>query len=211
MIWILAISLAAIGLLIGLFVLGLPRRAVTILAVALLLGLAGYALQGAPEMASSPREATLPDRASGEAMIELRRSFFNSTLPPSRNVTIADGFARRGQWENAAGFLNNAVAQNPNDTEAWVALGMALVEHSEGVLTQPAIFAFNQGARTGSDNPAPAYLLGIAMARNGRFAETRELWARALENAAPGSQFEQALTIQITQLDRLIERTGATQ
>ena len=75
-------------------------------------------------------------------MVEARRELFGVERPASNFVVVADGFARRGQYADAAQLLSGEVADNPGNAEAWVALGNALVEHADGNPTPAAIYAY---------------------------------------------------------------------
>ena len=120
--WLAILALAVAGFAFAAFVLKLPRSSWTLFAAALLFGLAGYATQGAPDQPAAPKTAQALDPGSGEAMVEARKEFYDEGVLPSRYVVTADGFARRGQYRDAIDFLRNAVAENPNDSQAWVAM-----------------------------------------------------------------------------------------
>src|SRR5690606_13296073 len=66
--WVLAIGLAAAAFAAMAFALRLPRAAWTSALAALALGLAGYALQGEPELAGAPRDAAVASAGVGEPM-----------------------------------------------------------------------------------------------------------------------------------------------
>ncbi len=204
--WIFAIALATAAFLLVIFVLRLPRAGWTLFAAALVFGLAGYALQGWPDLPSAPRAATQNADRSGEMLVIARREFFDSQVLPSRYVITADAFARRGQYEDAANFLRNAVSENPRDGEAWLALGNALVEHAGGQLTPAASHAFNRAAEVLPGNPAPGYFLGLAMLRSGEPDQTLALWNELLENAPADAPWREGLTLRIEQLKLLLSQ-----
>ena len=133
--WLPIIVLAALVFGLAIVLLKLPRSLWMLFGSALLFGLAGYALQGHPGQAGAAATPVTDNAAqTGELMVEARREFYPAGRLPSRFVVTADAFTRRGQHDQAANFLRNAVAENPNDGEAWVALGNALVEHADGQL-----------------------------------------------------------------------------
>ena len=51
-----------------------------------------------------------------------------------RWITIAEGYASRGDTRSAAGVLGSAVREHPTDAFLWVGYGNALVDHA-GTLT----------------------------------------------------------------------------
>jgi cytochrome c-type biogenesis protein CcmH len=140
------------------------------------------------------------------AMVDARRDFFGADKLPSRYVTTADGFARNGQFEDAAGFLRIAIKQNPNDVEAWLALGNALVEHADGSLTPAALYSYSQAEKIAPNNPAPAYFLGVGLLRSGRPAETRQIWADMLARAPEGAEWAEPMRLRLERLDALLSQ-----
>lgn len=209
MIWIPVLLVAAAAFAVAAVVLRLPRTGWALFGATLLFGLAGYALQGQPGLAGAPKDAAPIASESGEALIIARRALFDPNQPPSRYVTVADGFARRGQYEDAAGFLRSAVHQNPRDTEAWLALGMALVEHADGVPTPAAVYAFSQAEASRPGHPGAAYFLGIAMLRAQKPQETRAIWARLIEGAPADAPWLPAMRERLAQLDALLSNVPA--
>lgn len=202
--WIPILLVAAAAFVIAAAVLRLPRAGWALFGAALLFGLTGYALQGQPGLAGSPKDPAPVASESGEALIIARRALFDPNQPPSRYVTVADGFARRGQYDDAAGFLRSAVQQNPRDTEAWLALGMALVEHADGVPTPAARYAFARAEASRPGHPGAAYFLGLAMLRAQQPQETRAIWARLIESAPADAPWLPAMRERLGQLDALL-------
>jgi cytochrome c-type biogenesis protein CcmH len=122
----------------------------------------------------------------------------------SNQIVTADAFARRGRFANAVALLRDAVRQNPNDHEAWLALGNALVEHADGALTQPALLAYRRAADTAPASAGPGYFLGFALIRQGRLMEARGVWASTLESAAEDAAGREALEERLARLDQII-------
>ncbi len=182
----------------------LPRTGWALFGAALLFGLAGYALQGDPGMAGAPKDAAPVASESGEAMITARRALFDPNQPPSRFVTVADGFARRRQYDDAAGILLGAVKQNPRDTEAWLALGNALIEHTDGAPTPAALYAYSRAEIADPRHPGAAYFLGIAMLRADRPQETRAIWSELISAAPADAPWLPAMRERLLQLDALL-------
>lgn len=203
------ILLAALAFALGAFALRLPRGTWALLGAALLFGLAGYSLQGSPGQGGAPAEgrsnAATPD---GEAAVAARRALFDPTQPPSRFVTVADGFSRRGQFADAAGILRGAVARDPQDTEAWLALGNALVGHADGQITPAAIYAYGRAEALDPGHPGPPFFLGVALIRGGRLAEARGVWADTLRRAPADAEWRPALEERLARLDQLIAQSG---
>lgn len=209
MIWLPIVALAVATFGIAVYLLKLPRPLWMLFAAALLFGLAGYAMQGSPGQASAyavQQAAGQAEQAAqtGELLVQARREFYPPNTLPSRFVVTADAFARRGQFDQAAKFLRNALAENPNDGEAWLALGNALVEHAEGQLTAAALYAYSQAEAVQPGNPAPTYFLGLALLRGGEPGRTRALWADLLANAPEDAEWKPILEERLRRLDALL-------
>ena len=180
------VALAIAAFAVGAFVLRLPRRGWTTLAAALVFGLAGYALQAHPNIAGAPTKPRQQDRQLGSALVESRQAMVKEEQR-SRNpkVLLADGFARNGQYESAVTLLGGAVADNPRDADAWLALGNALVEHSGGALTPPALLAYRRAQQADPTAAGPGYFIGLALIQQGRMQEASQIWRETLQAAAP--------------------------
>ncbi|GAA4036162.1 tetratricopeptide repeat protein [Parerythrobacter jejuensis] len=208
--WLAIGAVALVAFALGAWLLREQRNLLTLLAAIIVFGLAGYAWQGAPSYPAAPATAT-SSSAANPGLIEARREFFDPANTASRFVVVADGFARNGDFERAAVILRGAVVENPNDGEAWLALGVALVEHAEGEVTPPALFAFQRARALLTGNPAPAFFLGVSELRAGRLIETRELWAQALEAAPEGAPGRTYLAERLAGLDALMAEIVARQ
>lgn len=205
--WIPVLALAALSFVAAVFVLRLPKAGFTLLGAALLFGLAGYALQGSPGAPASPATAATADTQQiGELVVEARREFFDTALLPSRFLITSDAYARRGDHERAAAFAESAVEENPNDIEAWTALGNALTEHAGGQLTPAAIYAYGQAERRAPASPAPGYFLGLALLRAGQPERTRAIWSEILAQAPANAPWRPVLAERLARLDALMEQ-----
>ncbi|MDA7787807.1 tetratricopeptide repeat protein [Sphingomonadaceae bacterium] len=213
MTWLVVIGLAAVMFLIAAFVLKMPKPGYSLFGAALMVGLAGYAMQGSPSLSGAPKEATSDVSGTGAAMVESRRSLFDTAVLPSRFVVSADAFTRRGQNDDAAGFLLNAVTENPQDTEAWLALGNALTEHADGQLTPAALYAYSKAEQTDPEHPGAAYFLGVGMIRSGRPAEALQLWQELAARAPDDAPWKPVIEERAASLGEMMMRmrSGAAQ
>lgn len=209
--WLAIIGLALVAFVAGLVLLKGHRQLWTLLAAVLVFGLAGYAWQGSPDYAAAPAEAMQDGPRGNPALVDARREFFDPADVPANLVTVADGFARKGDFERAAQILQQVVADDPEDGEAWLALSIALTEHARGRLNKPAVFALQQAYAKLDDNPAPAFFDGINALRTGDAPTARDIWADALaatDEDAPGRVF---LAGRVAGIDDLIEAVMAQQ
>ncbi len=204
MIWLPILALALVSFLVAAFLFKLPKAGWTLFGAALLFGLAGYAMQGNPAQPGSPKDAVAVPTEAGPAMIDARRMLFDPTQPPSGFVTLSDGFARKGQFDDAAGILRASLRENPRDTEAWIALGNALVEHAEGTPTAAALYAYSRAEALEPRSPAPPYFLGVALLRSQRFDEARGVWAEMITRAPADAEWLPAMKDRLAQLDAML-------
>jgi cytochrome c-type biogenesis protein CcmH len=146
----------------------------------LLFGCAGYALQGNPGLAGSPREAG--PTGPMMPMAPLRHAFFGQFVPEEAWMGMADAFTSQGDTEEAVDVMDQAVHVHPDDYMLWVGLGNALVDHA-GVLTPASEYAYRHAAELAPGYPAPLYFFGLALARSGDRDGAIGAWQHILENA----------------------------
>lgn len=209
--WLPILALAAVAFLAAAFVVKLPKVGWTLFGAALLFGLAGYAMQGDPALPSAPKSAEPVASEVGPALIEARRFLFDPSQPPSAFVTLSDGYARQGRFGDAAGILTGGLRDTPEDTEAWIALGNALVEHAEGTPTAAAMYAYSRAEALDPENPAPAYFVGIALIQSQRFGEARQVWADMIAKAPKDAEWLPAMEQRLAQLDAMLAQGMAAQ
>jgi cytochrome c-type biogenesis protein CcmH len=175
---ILALMLVAtVGLL---WLLRLRGPMLTLAAAALMLGAAGYALQGRPGLSGSPdlvarRDPPVPLTAA-------RKALMGQFTAADTWITISEGFAARGQTKDAVGVMNSAIRARPTDYAMWVGLGNALSDHAR-TLTPAARFAFARASDLAPGHPAPPFFLGLAEARSGEPAQAIARWREILARA----------------------------
>jgi cytochrome c-type biogenesis protein CcmH len=204
-----ALALAAFGFAVA--VLKLPREGMTLFAAVLVFGLAGYAWQGSPGLASAPKPRLEKAGEQGTAMVEGRAALFDRTLPAPDYLVTSDAFARRGQFEAAAGLLHKGLRQHPQDLESWLALGMSLVGHADGYVTPAAVQAFGRAKAIDPDHPGAQYFLGTAYLQSGEIIAARNVWAGLLKDSPPDAPWRPDLEAQIARLDDMIARAPMLQ
>ena len=123
MIWVLVIGLALAAFAAMALIFRLPRGAWTTALAALALGLAGYAAQGSPNLPGAPKSAASLVPGEGANLVELRRAILPGDQQRQNAMVTADGFTHHEEYAEAATMLLGAVRDNPNDGEAWHALG----------------------------------------------------------------------------------------
>lgn len=208
MTWVLVFLLAALAFAL-VFLLKAPRKGWEAIGAALLLGIAGYGLQGHPGMAGAPKPSAQTVANNPAALVEARKSLSGQAPAPGDNwIVVADAFARNGQYANAASVLVGAVEKEPRNGEAWLAMANALVSHADGQITPAALYAFQHAASAAPDNPGPPFFLGLALAQSGRLAEARRLWGELLERSPADAPWRPDLETRIGRLDAFIAERG---
>ena len=174
---LLALMLLCIGALWLLRVRGAPLTAA---AAALLLGGAGYALQGSPGIPGAPAEGM--DGRDYFPLTQARHAFFGEFTPAETWLRMSEALEREGQSEDAVGILVNAVKRYPGDPQLWIGLGNALVDHARGI-TPAAELAYKRAEAAVPGHPAAPFFYGLALARSGDREGALKLWNGILAKA----------------------------
>jgi cytochrome c-type biogenesis protein CcmH len=208
--WLLA-AIAALAAFGAIVLLKAPRKGWEAIGAALLVGLAGYAMQANPGLAGKPTASVEPAAADPSAALPARRGLAGEEGLSGNNwVLIADAMARHGRFGDAAGVLLGAVDAQPNNGEAWLALANALVGHAEGTLTPAALYAYQHAAAAAPGHPGPPFFLGMALANSGRFEEARQVWSRLLSATPADAPWRGDLAERLARLEAFIQsREGA--
>jgi len=156
-------------------------------AAALLVGASGYALQGRPDLAGSPAEAS--EARDVLPLTEARHAFFGPSTRAESWLVTSEALARDGRVEDSILTLQNAVKRYPGDAQLWIGLGNALVDHGHG-LTPPAELAYERAAEIAPANPAPPFFRGLALARSGDREAAIRLWMQILQRAPRGTAWQ---------------------
>ena len=153
---------------------------------ALMLGGAGYALQGRRSLAGAPKPAG--QKFAPVPLTEPRQAMLGRFNQTDRWLTIAEGYASRGQTEDAVNVVRSGLKAHPDDFGLWIGLANALVDHS-GMITPAADLAFARARAIAPKHPAPLFFEGLALARSGKREEALLLWRRALALTPPGTSY----------------------
>lgn len=214
MTWALICLMALACFLALAFLFKTPRAGREAILAALLIGMAGYALQGSPGLPSAPRAADEKAFASDVAMVGARRMItgdarIGNSLSGDSWLTIADALASHGEYADAATILRGATDKNPRDAEAWLALANALVGHADGTLSPAALYAYRHAGAADPTSAAVPYFLGLAEARSGKLIEARAIWADLLAKAPPEAPWRGDLVEKLKRLDSVIRQARA--
>ena len=160
--------------------------ALQVMLAALMIGGAGYALQGRPDLAGQPRA-----KVAGRPILPLtepRQAMLGTFSAGQRFLLIADSYARRGNSGEALGAVRAGLKRYPRDLGLRIGLANALVDHS-GTLSPAAQLAFEQARALAPKHPAPLFFEGLALARSGEREDGLALFRRSLALTPPGTSY----------------------
>ena len=204
MTWLVLIALVAVVFVVLVLNLRAKRIGWEAIAAALLVGLAGYAMQGHPYTPGAPKAAREKSTDTAAAAVQERQQLAGMDTTGNKWVMIGDALARQGQYADAATILRGAVDADPKNSDAWLAMANALVGHAEGNLSPAALYAFRHAAAADPQAPGPPFFLGMAMARAGRFDDARALWAGLLMRTPAKAPWRDDLVMRLGRLDKLM-------
>lgn len=186
----------------------LPQRTLEMTGAALLIGVAGYALQGSPGQPGSPTESRTEMAKIDVADIEAKRKIRGGSGDIAAWLDIGDAYARSGATKDAADILRGAIAKNPNSADLWVGLGNILVAHADGMMNPSAEFAFQRAAALSPEHPGPPFFFGLALAQQGKTAEAGEVWRGLLARTAPEAPWRSDLEARLAQIGEMPDAKG---
>jgi cytochrome c-type biogenesis protein CcmH/NrfG len=188
--------MGAFALLVGAGLYPFVRRdkgALQFLAAGLLLALAGYAWQGHPGFAGSPKAPPERQAVPESDYANLRGDMMGRFDQASSWLTIADSYQRRGDTAGSAEVLQRAVQLHPRDANLWVGYGNALVIHGGGLMSPAAELAFNRAAQIAPDHPGPRFFYGLALAQGGQFDQAEAIWRQLLADAPADAEYRRPI------------------
>ncbi len=184
--------------------LGVPRTLASFIGAALMLGAAGYALQGRPGLAGAPVRAGARTLEIDPAISELRRDMFGRYTIANTYFTAGDAFLRSGNERTAINFYLGALNAQPNDAGLWTALGDAYSLHDGGAVSPPAKLAFDRALKLAPDQPGPPFFLGLAYVRAGQFRDGARWWRRAYALAPAQAGYRAAIGQRLALLEMFL-------
>jgi cytochrome c-type biogenesis protein CcmH len=203
MIWPLVALLVLAAFAFAVLAFRAPRAGWEAIGAALLLGVAGYAMQGHPDLQSVLKAPAEGGGIDGENVVAARIALSTSSIPTqNRWVILADALARRGRFAEAVEVLDTAVGANPGDYEAWLAMGNALVAHAAGAPTPAALHAYRRSIESAPHLPGPRFFYGVSLIQLGRAEDARAQWQAALDAAPEDAAYRPLIAASLLRLDR---------
>ena len=181
---------------------GLDRNGLQFLASALLLAMAGYAWQGSPGLAGSPKRVSAVESVPDSLFTRMRHDLFGRFDAADSWLIRAESYQRTGDAAGGAMMIRQGLKQNPRSVALWVGYGNALVLHSDGMMTPAAQLAFQRAAEVAPNHPGPKFFYGLALAQGGRFDEAERVWRELLATAPPSANWRGAIERQLEALQQ---------
>ena len=178
----------------------LERGALELVAAALLLAIAGYALQGNPQMIGNPVDAAEAAPAPPAAEAALRRAMTGRFSSEGEVLSYADAFNAAGHSRSSVSILSATLKKEPSNPDLWVGLGNALVIHGGGMMNPAAQFAFERAAELAPTHPGPPFFFGLALAQSGKFDEAGDVWRGLLARAPDQAPWKADLEARLAQI-----------
>ncbi len=205
--WVL-IVLLALGVFLALWrFAGFDRVTLRLLTSALLIGLAGYAMQGRPLLYGKPVPPPARQEQSSSALGEARSQSPGYDTGASW-LTIADAYQSSADKQNLVRSIKARLRVHPDDAELWVGLGAALVMHADGMITPAAELSFRRAARLAPDHPGPKFFHGLSLARTGEPGKAERVWTELVANAPADAEWRSVVEANLAGLARGREATS---
>ncbi|WP_375426873.1 tetratricopeptide repeat protein [uncultured Sphingomonas sp.] len=201
LVWMAMIGLGAMALLAASRI---ARPLWPLLGAALMLGAAGYALQGSPMQHGRPASPSVTKGTDDAGLLELRDAMFGRYTLDAAYLMAADAMTRSGDGEMAVRALLGGLDRIPRSVALWTALGTAMAAHDGNTVSPPARFAFEQAMRIAPTHPAPPFFLGLAHVRADEYAAARPYWARAAALSPERASYRRDIALRLALLDRLL-------
>jgi len=166
-------------------------------AAAVLLGMAGYALQGRPSLPPAPAQPLEASAVGATQLVEIRADMDESFGSAKRWLVTADSFAKQGDYPLSASYIQSGLRKDPQNADLWSALGLQLMLASEGQMSPAAQLAFDKARAIRPKYPAPYYFAGLARLFAGDLDGAILLWEKTVSLATPTAKWKTRIESQL--------------
>ena len=177
-----------------------PRMSLELIGAALLLGLSGYAWQGRPTLAGTSLAAREQTADIDPELVATRQSMMGRFGGEAEWLKTADTYGSLGSTRAAVAVMLGGVREHPKSADLWVGLGNALVNHSNGLMTPSAQFAFQKAADLSPQHPGPPFFMGLALAQSGQLDRAEVIWSALLARTPAQAPWRPDLELRLGQL-----------
>ena len=180
----------------------------SILNAAVLLGMAGYALQGRPSLPPAPAQPLEASAVGATQLVEIRADMDESFGSAKRWLVTADSFAKQGDYPLSASYIQSGLRKDPQNADLWSALGLQLMLASEGQMSPAAQLAFDKARAIRPKYPAPYYFAGLAHLFAGDLDGAILLWEKTVSLATPNAKWKTRIESQLETAKALQAQAG---
>ena len=166
-------------------------------AAAVLLGMAGYALQGRPSLPPAPAQPREASAAGATQLVDIRADMDESFGSAKRWLVTADSFAKQGDYPLSASYIQSGLRTEPQNADLWSALGLQLMLASEGQMSPPGVLAFDKARAIQPKHPAPYYFAGLARLFAGDLDGAILHWEKTVSVATPKAKWKTRIESQL--------------
>lgn len=209
MVWALIFALAALVFAAMVLLGRLPSGARELTGAALLVGLAGYAWQGSPQLKGATRDARSLATPFDTELADRRNALGNRFGSGAQWLTLSDGLGRQGDTQGAANVLVSALKAEPKNPDLWIGMGNALFTHAGNMLTPAADYSYRQALSLAPDATAPAYFYGLALARSGQLQDSLRYWGPLYLRLPDKAPLKAELGRDLAQIRMILTRRNA--
>ncbi len=202
--WAILIAMALASFAVLLRLGKLPRIGWEPLAAALVLGCAGYALQGRPNLSGSPALPSPGKSKAAEALIDMRASMDKNFSAAQQYLIPSDAYSRDGDYKFGAGFIRTGLKLHPKNADLWAGLGVQLMLANDGKISPPAQLAFDRARALSNAHPAPDYFTGLDALFAGKPDQALILWRKLLVNPPKNARWPAKLESQVKGLEQMV-------
>jgi cytochrome c-type biogenesis protein CcmH/NrfG len=195
--WVALGLLSVISLLVLIFCVRSSKGLWQIAAAAVLLGMTGYALQGRPSTPTSPAQPLEASEVAATQLVDIRADMDQSFGSAKRWLVTADSFAKQGDYQLSASYIQSGLRTDPQNPDLWSALGLQLMLASEGQMSPPAQLAFDKARAIRPNYPAPYYFAGLARLFAGDLDGAILLWEKTVSLATPNAKWKARIESQL--------------
>ena len=157
------------------------KGAAQFLAAALLLALAGYSLQGKPDLPGRPKTAQAREPLPDDDFTILHPDLLGRFDRAYTWLVRADADRRDGNMLGSAQVLEAAVRAHPRSYALWTGYAYALVAANGDAPSPASQLAFERANRLAPDHPAPLFVYGLALSRGGNWDGAEQVWREQLQ------------------------------
>lgn len=173
-----------------------------------------YAATGSPHLPAQPLQARLdaaPTDGGIDELVARAEDHLAANPEDGRGWDVlAPIYHRMGRFADAAAAWRNAIRLLGPSAARETGLGEAIASAEGGLIVAEAREAFERALALEPQNPKVRFLLGAALAQEGRRDEAAAAWRAMLPGLAPDSPWRGAVTQALAQLDAEGAEPGPT-